>query len=327
MDYGEILSKAWKTIWKHKILWLFGLLAGCGAANNGGGNASSANNASNAIQESSQNGRWDVPTYISPSTRYAIEDFFQTLANIPVWVWILIALGIVAVVIFVSVICLFLRNLGNTGLIKGASMADQAGEDDKPLSLGEILKGVQTSYWKVLLFDIGSSVAIFMATFILIVPIVILAACTCGLGMLLMIPIGWFLSVMINFSMIAMVDEELPIFQAISRAWQMIINNVGQVLVMFLILGIGQILVGLAISLPLLFAVVPVIVALVTSGLEGLTIGLVISGVLFLAFLPIMIFLGSVLRAYVLVSWTLTYRRLAEKEGLKPKVIKKQKTT
>ena len=28
MDYAEILKKAWNIIWKHKILWLFGLLAG-----------------------------------------------------------------------------------------------------------------------------------------------------------------------------------------------------------------------------------------------------------------------------------------------------------
>lgn len=319
MDFGEILSKAWKTIWKNKILWLFGLLAGCGAANYSGGNGGSAGN---AIQESTQNGGWDS-TFISPSTQRGFEEFFQTLGNVPVWAWILIALGVAALVIFISVVCLFLRNLGMTGVIKGASMADQAKADQKPLSLGEILKGVQPYYWKVLLFNVGSSVAIFLATFILIVPIAALAACTCGLGILLMIPIAWFLTVMVYFTMIAIIDEDLPIFEAISRAWRMIINNVGQVLVMFLILGIGQIIVGLAIGLPLLFAIVPLVIALVVSGLEGLTVGLVISGVLFLAFLPIVIFLGGVLRAYVLVSWTLTYRRLVEKEGLKPKVIKK----
>lgn len=321
MDIGKILSKAWKTIWKHKILWLFGLLAGCGAANYSGGNSGSV---SNAVQESTQNGGWDSSTFISPSTQHGIEDFFQTLGNIPVWAWILIALAVVALIIFISVLCLFLRNLGMTGVIKGASTADQAGDDNKPLSLGEILKGVQPYYWKVLLFDIGSRVAISLVTFILIVPIVVLAACTCGLGMLLMIPIVWFLTVMIYFTTIAIIDEDLPIFQAIARAWKMIINHVGQVLVMFLILGIGQIIVGLAIGLPLLFAFFPVIVILVVSGLEALTIGLVISGVLFLGLLPIVIFLGGVLRAYVLVSWTLTFRRLAEEETLKPKVIKKK---
>lgn len=36
MNYGEILSKTWKVIWKHKILWLFGVLAGCSASGGGG---------------------------------------------------------------------------------------------------------------------------------------------------------------------------------------------------------------------------------------------------------------------------------------------------
>ena len=38
MDYGEIFSKAWKIIWKYKILWLFGIFASCsGGGGNGGG--------------------------------------------------------------------------------------------------------------------------------------------------------------------------------------------------------------------------------------------------------------------------------------------------
>lgn len=28
MNYTDILKKAWNIVWKHKILWLFGLLAG-----------------------------------------------------------------------------------------------------------------------------------------------------------------------------------------------------------------------------------------------------------------------------------------------------------
>ncbi len=35
MDYGEVLSKAWKIAWKFKVLWIFGILAGCGASQGG----------------------------------------------------------------------------------------------------------------------------------------------------------------------------------------------------------------------------------------------------------------------------------------------------
>jgi len=49
MDYGEVLQKAWKIIWKHKILWLFGLLASCGRGGGGGsGGGGSSGNYGNA---------------------------------------------------------------------------------------------------------------------------------------------------------------------------------------------------------------------------------------------------------------------------------------
>ncbi len=35
MDYGEVLSKAWKIAWKFKVLWIFGILASCGQSRGG----------------------------------------------------------------------------------------------------------------------------------------------------------------------------------------------------------------------------------------------------------------------------------------------------
>ena len=36
-DFGEVLSRAWQIIWKHKILWVFGIFAGCARGGGGGG--------------------------------------------------------------------------------------------------------------------------------------------------------------------------------------------------------------------------------------------------------------------------------------------------
>ena len=30
MQFDQIIMRAWQVIWKHKILWVFGILAGCG---------------------------------------------------------------------------------------------------------------------------------------------------------------------------------------------------------------------------------------------------------------------------------------------------------
>ena len=42
-NFGEVLTRAWQIIWKHKILWVFGILAsfarGSGGGSSGGGNS------------------------------------------------------------------------------------------------------------------------------------------------------------------------------------------------------------------------------------------------------------------------------------------------
>ncbi len=323
MDLGDILSKAWKTIWKHKILWLFGILAGCGAASaNSGGNG--AESASSAVQNSTQPGTWNAPTFLSPSTQRNFEEFFRMLGDVPVWVWILIALVVLVGGIILSVLFLMASTLGTTGVIKGTSMADKTEEDGKPLSFGEIFKGLKPYYWKVFLFNIGYRVAGFITVFILMLPIVLVATCTCGLGLFFLIPIGWFFSVMVYFTTIAMLEEDLGIIDAIKRAWQVLTKRLGSVVLMFLVLGIGQIVAGLIISLPVLVSFIPFMLNLFVTGFQNLTAGFVISAVLFLGTLPLMIILGGVLRAYVLASWTLTFRRLTGEDELQPILLIKE---
>ena len=43
IDYGEVLSKAWKIVWKNKILWIFGILASFGQGSGGGSGGGGSN--------------------------------------------------------------------------------------------------------------------------------------------------------------------------------------------------------------------------------------------------------------------------------------------
>ena len=36
-NFGEILTRAWQITWKYKVLWIFGILAGCTNGGGGGG--------------------------------------------------------------------------------------------------------------------------------------------------------------------------------------------------------------------------------------------------------------------------------------------------
>ena len=320
MNFGEILSKAWKVIWKHKILWLFGLLAGCGAAGSGGGGGNPA--ASSSLEYRMEQSNSVFP----PSTHWAMQDFFQSLADVPLLVWIAIGLIFILAVIVFSVLFKMLGTLGITGLVKGTSMADETGEDEKPLSLKAVFEGLKPSYWKVFLFNVGYQIAGFIVGLMLVLPIILLAVVTCGIGLLLMIPIGWLISVMVNFTTIAMVEEGLGVFKAISRAWQVLVKNIGNVLLMFLILGVGQIIIGIVLGLPIFVAILPVFINIAISGITNISAGLIITGILLIIMIPLMVFLGGVVKAYVWGAWTLTYRRLIKGESAEPEVLVTKET-
>ncbi len=326
MDFGEILTKAWKVIWKHKILWLFGVLAGCsvttgyhGGGGSGGGGAASS---SSSGFISPQNGYGNGPSVLAPSTQRSFEEFFRWVGDIQPWVWIAIAVGVVVLIFIISIAAILLGNLGLTGVIKGAGMADHADEEAKPISFKEIFKAIKPYYWKVLLLTIGLQVALFIVGVILAIPAVLLVVCTCFLGLFLLIPIGWFIHTLVYFSVIAVIEEDLGIFKAIARAWQLMIKNLGKVTVMFLIIGVLKIVFGLLIVVPVILIPVPFVVNMLTTGFTQMpTIGLILSGILGLIIVPVLIFLGGVLQAYVLTNWTLTYHRLAEATPLEPEVI------
>ena len=321
MDFGEILSKAWKTIWKHKILWLFGLLAGCGAASSGGGGGGGA---PSAAQTNYQFGTGDVQSFLSPSVERGLEDFFQFLTDVPVWAWIAIGVFFLVLSLVLSILFLMVSTLGTTGVIKGAGMADKADPDAKPISFGEIFKAIKPYFWKVFLVNFGLRIAGMVLGLFIAVPIILLAVCTCFIGLFLLVPVGWFINLMVIFTTIAIIEEDMGIFEGIKRAWQVIIRQLGNVVVMFLILGIGQMIGSLIIGLPLIAIPIPLLINLLVTGFRTVTTGVIVSGILFLVFLPFAIFLGGVLRAYVLSSWTLTFRRLVAESNLQPEVISQE---
>lgn len=319
MNFGEVLTKAWKIIWKHKILWLFGILAGCGAAQGGGGGGGG-----NAVYSGEQSGHYGGPSVMSPGLENSFSNFFQRMAEVPVWVWILIAIFVILVMFALSFLALMAGSLGTSGVIKGASMADKADPEDKPLSFGHIFKEVKPYYWKVFLLQLGLRFVGFFIVLFLLIPIILLTVCTCFLGLFLLIPIGWFLELMVYFTIIAILEEDKGIFDGIQRAWQMITRHLGDVFVMFLILGVGQMILGLLFIFPLLALPIPILINLLVTGFKAVGIGLVVSMVLFMLLIPVIVFVVGVVKAYVLTSWTLTYRHLLDEEELEPVVLNKE---
>lgn len=319
MDYGEILKKAWKIIWKHKILWLFGILASCGTASSQGVN--NLRLLTHGGPSSRPSGSASIFPLFNPPVKFSFDTLLRTIESVEPWVWILIVFTGLFIGVTLAIVFLFLGTLGTIGVIKGTSLADEAEKDHQPLSFTTIFKALKPYYWKVLLLNLGLQFLGFFMFLFFALPTVVLTICTCGLGLFLFIPLGWFIELMITFTTIAIIEEDRDIIQGISRAWQVITQKLGYVVVMFLILGVGQFIVGLIISLPLIVIPVPLLINLLATEFQAVGMGLIISILLSMIIIPFVVLLGGVVKTYVLASWTLAFRHLTSVNELNPTIL------
>jgi hypothetical protein len=295
MDFGYVLKRAWEIIWKFKVLWIFGILASCGQASGSGGSNS-------GYRFSSQESNF------SPQ----IDRFFNQLN--PAIIALLIALGIF-IVLALIVLAILLGTIGRVGLIRGTVKAEQGAEH---LTFGELWREGLKYFWRVfglnLLIGVITFVAILAIVIIMIIPTVFtLGLCLIPL-MCLFIPVMWAVYVVIEQANIALVVENLGILEAIAHGWQVVRDNIVNMIVMSLILGLGVGLIGgIIIGLPLLIVAAPAVVGAVSGTTDALRNGLLVSGLLFLVYLPILLLLSGILRSYTSSAWTLTYLRLTTK--------------
>ena len=292
MDFGYVLRRAWEIIWKFKVLWIFGILASCGQASSSGGSNS-------GFRFSGQD------MNIGPQ----IEGFFNQLN--PAFIAMLIGLGIFFVLAMI-VLAILLGTVGRVGLIRGTMKAEQGAEH---LSFGELWGDGLKYFWRVFGLNLLVGVTIFIAIMAVIMIMIIPTVFTLGLCLIplmcLFIPVMWAVSVVIEQANIALVVENLGITEAISHGWRVVRNNIGNLIVMSLILMLGVGLIGgVIIGIPLLIVGAPMMMGVVTGTSDALRNGMLVSGVLFLVYLPILLLLSGILRSYTTSAWTLTYLRL-----------------
>jgi hypothetical protein len=310
MNYGEVLSSAWKTIWKHKVLWLFGILAGLGAGGSGGSGGRSGVNVNGNGNNFGQN----FP--FGPQVSTQIEHWFQQN-----W-WVIIALLILFFVLFLVVIVL--GTFGRIGLARGTWVTDEGKEK---ISFGELFSASGAYFWRVLLLAILIFAITFALLIVLLVPAIGLTVITFGLGLLcmlpllcLLIPLSWVLSVIVEQAIVAIVGDNLGVVDGLKRGWEVFRAHLPETLIMGLILGIGGGIVRFIIAIPAFLILIPLIGSAVIDSARLLQTGIIISVVLFCIYIPFAIFFNGVLTAYISSAWALTYRRLTGREKSVPAI-------
>ena len=294
MDISAIFKRAWEITWKHKGLWVLGILANCSS-----GSSQTSSNVSRMPQYNVSGGEFPQ-----------IDHWLQ---SVPEGTWIAIGIAVIGGLILLALIFWMLAAIGNGGLIAGFQMA----ETGETVTLASAFQQGFSYFWKLLAIQL----ILGLATLVVFVPVIfggaLMTVLTFGIALLcliplicLLIPLGIALSIYTLLTQIALIVEELDIVAAFKRAWDVFRSNLGEVIVMGLILGVGSFIVGLILAIPFILMVLPFITGLVvnteTSTVAGLSLTLV--GILF--YIPVLLLASGIMRTFITGSWTLTYRSL-----------------
>jgi hypothetical protein len=307
MDFGEVLTRSWRIIWKHKILWLFGILASCGQGNGNGGGSGNASYQFSGTE-----------TYLPTEFHQYLPALQRFVENIETWQILIFVSIAILISLFLSALVLSFNTIGRIGLIQGTVKADN---DVEKISLGELFQNGLPFFWRVLGLNLGYGLVFALLVSIIVIPLVFISIITFGIGLLclmpiicLLVPLSLLAGVILEQAIIALVIEDLGVITSVQRGWQVFRENLGAMIVMALILGLGGIVVSMVIVFPLFFISVPIIIAAFTGTLAEIDYalggGILISVLLFTAYLPVMVVIGGILRAYINAAWTLTYLRL-----------------
>ena len=287
MDYGEILGTAWKTIWKHKVLWIFGILAGCARGA--------------AVAEPVVAAAGGTILIRGSSSSPELQRYMGYMANIGQWVvnnlWVVVALALLLVVLII--LAIFLGIIGRIALIRGVFRVDGGAER---LAFGELFQESRPFFWRVF----GLSIAVGVAFLIVLAPIITVGALTAGIGFLcllplicLLVPLAWIAGVIVQQADAAMVIEDLSLMDGVRRAWTLAKKNLGPLLIIWLITIVIGFVGGILIALPLLIVAIPAAIAFAASGWQFSTTPLIIGGVCLAAYIPILLVANGILTAYL----------------------------
>jgi hypothetical protein len=299
MDFGEVLGRAWRIIWKHKILWIFGIFAGCSRGGGGGGGGNSGS-------------RITQPGGSNPAFNQYATQFGDWIASHP-WVVVLFVLIIFVIVILAAM----LASIGRIGLIRGTFKADGGAEH---LGFAELWDGSLPYFWRIFWLSLLVGLLAIVVSVVIVGAGIAFTVITLGLGVLCFLPLIcilvialWFLGIVVQQAQVAIVLEDLGIAAGLQRGWDVFRQNLGPMLIMWLILAVINLVVSVVIALPILIVVVPAAIIFAANSSEAARISfvpLIVALACCAVYLPFLLVLNGILMSYLQSAWTLTFMRL-----------------
>ena len=246
MDYGNILRRSWDVIWNHKFMLVLGFLAALGSGVSGGGGGNNAN-------------------YTFDGTEFdAIPQISENLGAVIAAAGAVVA-GLLCFFFIVAIVLWLVRLTAQAGMIDAAYRLD-AGEK---VTFGEAI----SAGWHKLGRMIGINILLFGVFFLMaIVGVIVLAlgigataagaaasegdfgALLGGLGMgifalicclmCVFLLVAIVVNVLYPFAQRAAILEDMGVIASIGRGWQVIKENLGEVIILLLLFMLLGFLVG-----------------------------------------------------------------------------------
>lgn len=310
MDYGELITRAWNITWKNKFLWVLGFLTAL----------TSAGSNSNSFQYT-----FDESDFMNNP---------QMAAQMGA-----LAIGLVCVFMIIGLVLWLLSIAARGGLIDGVNRID----DGESVTLGEAFSAGTNAIWRL----IGVYILAYLPMIILSMIIVGIVAMTVGsafamgamsqnpeeimnliigsMGMLwlcvcmlicIMIPVGIVLTFIAEFAARGTVIQKLGITDSLSHGWNIFKDNLGAVLLIWLLMFVIGIIVSIALGIvmvPLSLVIfAPMITSMFMDGsMGGLSMTWSIMGGLCLGIFGALFM--SVIQAWMSAIWTLAYKEFTGK--------------
>lgn len=300
LDFGAILSRAWKITWENKVLWIFGLLAAMGNGAAGGGGGAGGGDGGGGGRDFGPGGL-ELPP---PVRRFVESPDPQIIA---------IVIGVICVLVLIALVLFVLSIIGRGGLIGGVRLADDNGR----VTFGEAWRVGLRNFWRVFLIGLIVGVVVIGLVLILLVPgiffSITIIGLLCGLPLIFAFVVAAIvLGIVAYFAQIAAVVEDLSVTAALGRAWEVIRANLGDIIILGIVLIVAQAVIGVVIALPVIVTLIPIVFAVIgfINESQNLAVGgLIVAGLCFVAYLPVLIVLGGVLETWITSAWTLAYRQ------------------
>lgn len=296
MDYGKILSRAWQITWRWKILWILGFLASLGQGFGSSGSSYQARG----------------------------EDWGPGGPRIPEEVWVVLAaVGCLAILLGIALWVLSLIARG--GLVTGVQQVD----DDGTTTLGAAWRAGVGRFWTLLGISILTGLPAFIAIvagiivlgFLIFGTVVAIDAAAevggvlggtasllcggvvcCG-GILL----GIVLEQIRVYAERAVMLEGLGAIDSLKRGWQVLKDNLGPTIILWLIFLVIGLMVGAVIVAPFAALMVPFFATMGGGDPSAwVFIPICLGGLLWII---IAVLISSILQTFTSATWTLAYRQ------------------